>query len=82
MEAIQDITLSEVATRQNIDEVKSEINGVRFSMADLKSEMADTRAEIILLKSDISDFKSELFKFMMIQFIAIVGVMVALATFT
>ncbi len=59
--AIQEITLSGVATKQDITEVKGEISSLRIE-----------------LKEEISDLRNDTLKFLMIQSIALVGVMVAL----
>lgn len=61
---LQDITLSGVATKQDINDVRIEINDLRN---ELKEDIQDVRKEI-----------SNLLKFQVIQTLTIVGVMIAL----
>jgi len=73
--AIQEVTLSGVATKQGLQETKEglsrEIQNVK---EELKSEINDLRGEIARLKNDT-------LKFLMVQTLTIVGVMVALFQF-
>lgn len=72
---IQEVTLSGVATKQDITEVRSELIEVRN---DLKQDIADVRSEISNLRQDISDRENKYLAFLMAHTIAIIGVMVAL----
>ena len=65
---IQEVTLSGVATKQDISEVRSEIIEVRN---ELKQDISD-------LRQDISDRENKYLAFLMAHTIAIIGVMVAL----
>ncbi|MBI1227791.1 MAG: hypothetical protein GC192_21330 [Bacteroidetes bacterium] len=72
--AIQEITLSGVATNHALQEVR----------AELKADIQDVRGEIaalkIELKEDIANLKAEMLKILMVHTITIIGVMVALFT--
>ncbi|MEM6628855.1 MAG: coiled-coil domain-containing protein [Bacteroidota bacterium] len=100
IEAIQEITLSGVATKQDISDVRKEIQIVQSELkedisdvrkeiqiirSELKTDIADVRQEIqdvrLELKGDIANLKNETLKFLMVQTVAIVGVMVALFQF-
>ena len=65
--AIQEITLSGVATKQDIQDVRGEIQDVRNEVKDL---------EIKIMKA-----LSDNLRFQLLQTIAIIGVMVALLTY-
>lgn len=76
IEAIREINIIGVATKQDIsdlrDELKEEIAEVRN---ELKQDIADLRDE---LKQDMNTLKGEMLKFQLIQTIALIGVMIAL----
>ncbi len=76
---MQEITLSGVATKQGISEVRIEIQEVRSEIQGVKIELQN---EIQSVRNDIQNVKNEMFKFQMIQTIAIIGVMIALSQFS
>lgn len=68
IEAIQEISLSGVATKQDIQDVRVDIQAVR----------AELKQDIQALRIEIQNTKNEMLKFQIIQTITIIGVMVAL----
>lgn len=67
--AIQEITLSGVATKQDVKDIRAEIQDVRNEVQDVEKG----------LRKEIQDIKNEMLKFQVIQTIAIIGVMIALS---
>lgn len=65
IQAIQEITLSGVATKSDLIETR----------IDLKQEIIDLRSE---LKQEINDLRNDMLKFQVVQTIAIIGTMVTL----
>lgn len=64
---IQEVTVSRVATREDVQEVRNEIQEVRNEVQELKIAM--------------HSIKNEMLKFLIMQTIAITGVIVAMAQF-
>ncbi len=82
IQAIQEITLSGVATRQDILDIQSEIQNTKAELiADIQSLQAKLQTTTSDLKDDLAELKNDSLKFLMIQTLAIVGVMVALFQF-
>lgn len=61
---LQDITLSGVAAKQDIIDLRNEINNLR--------------TEMISLRTEINDLRNDTLKFQIIQTLTIIGVMVAM----
>ena len=76
--AIQEITLSGVATKQDIQDVRGEIQHVKEC---LKAEIQEVRNEVKDLEIKIMKALSDNLRFQLLQTIAIIGVMVALLTY-
>lgn len=82
IQAIQEITLSGVATRQDVLELQSEIQNIKAELTtDIQALYSKLQATTSDLKDDLSELKNDSLKFLMIQTLAIVGVMVALFQF-
>lgn len=79
IEAVQEIQLSGVSTKQDVQDLKIEL---KQDIQDLRKEIQDlrvsTKQDVHDLKTEIQNTKNEMLKFQIIQTIAIVGVMVAL----
>lgn len=84
IEVMQEVTLSGVATKEGVqnvkEELKEDIQDVRSEIQEVKEELKqdiqDVRNE---LKEDIQQSRNESLKFQIIQTLTIIGVMVALA---
>ncbi|MCB9352525.1 MAG: hypothetical protein H6573_34335 [Lewinellaceae bacterium] len=72
IQAVQEITLTGVATRQDITNVRKEVADLR---AELKTDIAALRTD---LKTDIAEVRTDLYKFMFLNSIGIVGLTVTL----
>lgn len=86
IEAIQEITLSGVATKQDVADLKEDIAehkaATKQDIADLRAEMADLRTDVsnvrTELKEDMAKYASDNLRFQLIQTTALIAVMVAL----
>ena len=82
IQAIQEITLSGVATRQDIVDVQNEIQNTKAELiTDIQTLQSKLHTTTSDLKDDLAELKNDSLKFLMIQTLAIVGVMVALFQF-
>ena len=69
IEVMQEVTLSGVASKEDVQDVKEDIQDVRNEIQNVRNE----------LKEDIQQSRNETLKFQIIQTLTIVGVMIALA---
>jgi hypothetical protein len=71
IQAIQEITLTGVATKQDLQDLGAKLKG---DIQNVRSEIQDVREQVVHLKN-------ETLKFLIIQTLTIIGVMVALFQF-
>ncbi len=79
IEAMQEITLYGVATRQDVAELRTELKQdiakVQQEITEVRTELHELRAEA---KQEMSNLKADLYKFMFLNSVAVVGLVVAL----